>query len=139
MMPGELVTAVAEGVKLILVLVDNHGFASIGSLSESVGSQGFGTERDSPVDLAANAESLGARAIRATTIDDLRAALAEARVADGPVAVCVQTDRDLGVPDYESWWDVPVAEVSRMETVNAAREEYEEGRRAQRAYVEPPP
>jgi 3D-(3,5/4)-trihydroxycyclohexane-1,2-dione acylhydrolase (decyclizing) len=139
MMPGEVVTAVQEGVKVILVLVDNQGYASIGSLSESVGSGGFGTERDSPVDLAANAESLGVRALRAATIPELRSALAEARAADGPVAVCVETDRAESVPSYESWWDVPVAEVSRMETVNAAREEYEEGRRAQRAYVEPPP
>jgi 3D-(3,5/4)-trihydroxycyclohexane-1,2-dione acylhydrolase (decyclizing) len=139
MMPGEIVTAVQEGVKLILVLVDNHGFASIGSLSESVGSGGFGTQRDVPIDLAANAESLGAAVVRVQTVEELREGLAGARAADGTVAVCIEVDRDESVPDYESWWDVPVAEVSRMETVNAAREEYEQGRRAQRAFVEPPP
>ncbi len=139
MMPGEIVTAIQEGVKLILVLVDNHGFASIGSLSESVGSGGFGTERDVPIDLAANAESLGAAVVRVQTIEELREGLAGARAADGTTAVCVETDRHESVPDYESWWDVPVAEVSRMEPVNAARAEYEEARRAQRAYVEPPP
>jgi 3D-(3,5/4)-trihydroxycyclohexane-1,2-dione acylhydrolase (decyclizing) len=139
MMPGEIVTAVEMGVKLTLVLVDNHGFSSIGSLSESVGSGGFGTRRDTPIDLAANAESLGARVVRTRTIDEFREGLAGARSVDGPVAVYIEVDRDEGVPDYESWWDVPVAEVSRMETVNAAREEYEEGRRAQRAFVEPPP
>jgi 3D-(3,5/4)-trihydroxycyclohexane-1,2-dione acylhydrolase (decyclizing) len=77
--------------------------------------------------------------VRAPSIAEFREALAGARDADGTVAVYVEVDRDEGVPDYESWWDVPVAEVSRMETVNAAREEYEQGRRAQRAYVEPPP
>jgi 3D-(3,5/4)-trihydroxycyclohexane-1,2-dione acylhydrolase (decyclizing) len=150
MMPGELVTAIQEGAKLILVLVDNHGFSSIGALSKSVGSEGFGTEyryrRDGaldgdvlPIDLATNAESLGARVVRTRTIEEFREAIAGARDADGTVAVYIEVDRDEGVPDYESWWDVPVAEVSRMETVNAAREEYEQGRRAQRAYVEPPP
>jgi 3D-(3,5/4)-trihydroxycyclohexane-1,2-dione acylhydrolase (decyclizing) len=150
MMPGELVTAIQEGAKLILVLVDNHGFSSIGALSKSVGSEGFGTEyryrRNGaldgevlPIDLATNAESLGARVVRTRGIAEFREALAGARSAEGTVAVYVEVDRDEGVPDYESWWDVPVAEVSRMETVNAAREEYEQGRRAQRAYVEPPP
>jgi 3D-(3,5/4)-trihydroxycyclohexane-1,2-dione acylhydrolase (decyclizing) len=150
MMPGELVTAIQEGAKLILVLVDNHGFSSIGALSKSVGSGGFGTEYRYrrhgaldgdvlPIDLATNAESLGASVVRTRTIAEFREALAGARDADGTVAVYVEVDRDEGVPDYESWWDVPVAEVSRMETVDAAREEYEQGRRAQRAYVEPPP
>jgi 3D-(3,5/4)-trihydroxycyclohexane-1,2-dione acylhydrolase (decyclizing) len=92
-----------------------------------------------PIDLETNAQSLGARAVRVATIEELREALAGAREADGTVAVCIETDPSESVPDYESWWDVPVAEVSRMETVNAAREEYEQGRRAQRAYVEPPP
>jgi 3D-(3,5/4)-trihydroxycyclohexane-1,2-dione acylhydrolase (decyclizing) len=139
MMPGEIVTAIEEGVKLILVLVDNHGYASIGSLSESVGSGGFGTQRVTQVDLATGAESLGAGVVRARTVEELREGLAGARAADSTVAVCIEVDPEESVPDFESWWDVPVAEVSRMETVNAAREEYEEGRRAQRAYVEPPP
>jgi 3D-(3,5/4)-trihydroxycyclohexane-1,2-dione acylhydrolase (decyclizing) len=150
MMPGEIVTAVQEGVKVILVLVDNHGFSSIGSLSESVGSGGFGTEyryrRNGsldgdvlPIDLATNAESLGMAVVRTRTIAEFRDALRGAREANGPVAVHIEVDRDEAVPSYESWWDVPVAEVSRMETVNHAREEYEQGRAAQRAYVEPPP
>jgi 3D-(3,5/4)-trihydroxycyclohexane-1,2-dione acylhydrolase (decyclizing) len=160
MLPGELVTAVEERIPIVVVLVDNHGYASIGALSRSVGSAGFGTHyrrsvngtlpldaRDGaglaeaadplPVDLAANAQSLGARVTRAGTVDELRAALEEARAADGPAVVYVEVDRYAGVPSYESWWDVPVAEVSEQPDVRAAREQYERARRAQRFYLEP--
>jgi 3D-(3,5/4)-trihydroxycyclohexane-1,2-dione acylhydrolase (decyclizing) len=165
MLPGELVTAVAERIPIVIVLVDNHGYASIGALSRSVGSAGFGThyrfaangslpvddETDParpalaqpagsdvlPVDLAANAESLGARVIRAHTIDDLRSALAEAAgsAQSGPTVVCIETDRYAGVPSYDSWWDVPVAETSTQETVRAARAEYERNSSAQRQFL----
>jgi 3D-(3,5/4)-trihydroxycyclohexane-1,2-dione acylhydrolase (decyclizing) len=161
MLPGELATAVAENVKIVVVLVDNHGYASIGALSRSVGSAGFGThyrrkeerqlldapngDRSAqpaeplPVDLAANAESLGARVIRAGSIDELRAGLDEAKSADGgPVVIHVETDRYAGVPSYEGWWDVPVAEVSDDPAVQEARREYEEARKAQRQYVDTP-
>jgi 3D-(3,5/4)-trihydroxycyclohexane-1,2-dione acylhydrolase (decyclizing) len=160
MLPGELPTAVAEGIKLTVVLVDNHGYASIGALSRSVGSAGFATHYlnsadgtlplDSPagdahavalepsaVDLAANAESLGARVIRAGSIEELHDALTAAREADGVVVVHVEVDRYAGVPDQESWWEVPVAEVSAQPDVSEAREGYERGRRAQRAYIAP--
>jgi 3D-(3,5/4)-trihydroxycyclohexane-1,2-dione acylhydrolase (decyclizing) len=159
--PGELVTAVAERIKIVIVLVDNHGYASIGALSRSVGGAGFGTHyrpaangalpvdapdgtgpleplQPLPVDLATNVESLGVRLIRARTIEELRSALQAARDADGPVAVHVETDRYAGVPDFEGWWDVPVAEIADAEPVRAAREAYERNRRAQRAYVEAP-
>jgi 3D-(3,5/4)-trihydroxycyclohexane-1,2-dione acylhydrolase (decyclizing) len=145
---------------MVIVLVDNHGYASIGALSRSVGSRGFGTHYrganngalplDSPdgealadpaasdalpLDLAANAESLGARVIRASTIDDLRAALSITREPDGPVVIYIEADRYAGVPGYESWWDVPVAEVSDEADVQAAREAYERARRSQRTYL----
>jgi len=96
-----------------------------------------------PIDLAANAESLGARVVRARTIDDLRAALAEARGAGpsgagsaGPTVICIETDRYAGVPGYDSWWDVPVAQTSTQETVRAARAEYERDVSAQRQFLE---
>jgi 3D-(3,5/4)-trihydroxycyclohexane-1,2-dione acylhydrolase (decyclizing) len=158
MLPGELPTAVAEGVKVVIVLVQNHGYASIGALSRSVGGAGYGTHyrvagngnlpidagdrpagdyEPVPVDLAANAESLGARVLRTRTIDELRAALHEAKAhAGGPVVVHVETDRYAGVPSYESWWDVPVAEVGGDDAVRAARAEYEDARKRQRAYIE---
>jgi len=161
MMPGDLATAVAEGLHIVIVLVDNHGYASIGALSRSVGSAGFGTHyRRSangsvpvdaadggapaggaealPVDLAANAESLGATVFRARTIPDLREALARARETAGPVVVHIETDRYAGVPSYESWWDVPVAEVSDDPAVQAARAAYEQARRTQRDYLKTP-
>jgi 3D-(3,5/4)-trihydroxycyclohexane-1,2-dione acylhydrolase (decyclizing) len=163
MLPGELVTAVAERIPIAVVLVQNHGYASIGSLSRSVGSAGFGTHYrfasngslplddagggaladpegalPLPVDLAANAESLGARVIRAQTIPELRDALIEARDATGPVVVHIEVDRYAGVPGYESWWDVPVAEVSDQPSVQAAREAYERARESQRIYLRTP-
>jgi 3D-(3,5/4)-trihydroxycyclohexane-1,2-dione acylhydrolase (decyclizing) len=151
MLPGELVTAVAQRVPIVIVLVDNHGYASIGALSRSIGSSGFGTlyrfsDNGSvpldpastevlPLDLAANAESLGARVVRAKTIEELRAALAGARGADGPLVVYVEADRYKGVPSYESWWDVPVAEVSEEAGVRAAREVYDRDHERQRQYL----
>jgi 3D-(3,5/4)-trihydroxycyclohexane-1,2-dione acylhydrolase (decyclizing) len=143
MLPGELATAVAEGIGIVVVLVENHGYASIGALSRSIGSAEFGTHyrsRDGrpPADLAANAESLGARLIRAGGIEELRAALGEARGASGPVVVHIEVDRYEGVPSYEGWWDVPVAEVSDDASVRSAREEYERARKAQRRYVDTP-
>jgi 3D-(3,5/4)-trihydroxycyclohexane-1,2-dione acylhydrolase (decyclizing) len=154
MLPGELATAVAERIPIVVVLVDNHGYASIGALSRSLGSAGFGTQyrsRDGrqllddgsvteplPIDLAANAESLGARLIRTRTIDELRAALDEARGAGGPVVVHIEVDRYEGVPSYDGWWDVPVAEVSEDADVRSARQEYERARRAQRQYLKAP-
>jgi 3D-(3,5/4)-trihydroxycyclohexane-1,2-dione acylhydrolase (decyclizing) len=151
MLPGELVTAVAQRVPIVIVLVDNHGYASIGALSRSIGSAGFGTHyrfSDNgsvpldpassdvlPLDLAANAESLGARVVQAKTVGNLREALAGARGVDGPVVVYIEADRYKGVPSYESWWDVPVAEVSEEETVRAAREAYERAREHQRQYL----
>jgi 3D-(3,5/4)-trihydroxycyclohexane-1,2-dione acylhydrolase (decyclizing) len=162
MLPGELVTAVAERIPIVIVLVDNHGYASIGALSRSLGSAGFGThyrfaangslpvDDDSgsalaqpagsdvlPIDLAANAESLGARVIRARTIAELRAALAGAggEAVSGPTVVCIETDRYAGVPSYDGWWDVPVAETSTQETVRAARAEYERNVTAQRQFL----
>jgi 3D-(3,5/4)-trihydroxycyclohexane-1,2-dione acylhydrolase (decyclizing) len=91
-----------------------------------------------PLDLAANAESLGATVFRARTIDELRRALDDARGVEGPAVVHIEVDRYAGVPSYESWWDVPVAEVSDDPRVQAARREYEDARRAQRQYVKAP-
>jgi 3D-(3,5/4)-trihydroxycyclohexane-1,2-dione acylhydrolase (decyclizing) len=161
MMPGDLATAVAEGIGIVVVIVDNGGYASIGALSRSLGSAGFGTHyrraenggppldapdaggpaaplRASTVDLAANAESLGLRVLRTTSIEELRVALDEARRDGGPVAVHIEVDRYAGVPSFEGWWDVPVAEVSDDDAVRAARAEYERARAAQRPYVDTP-
>ena len=141
MLPGELVTAIQERVKLIVVLVESHGYASIGALSRSLGSGGFGTQlRDRegevmPIDLAANAASLGATVIRATTIAELRAALAQAKAAAGTVVIHVEVDPAVGVPSYESWWDVAVAEVSTQDGVREARTRSEEARKRQRRYL----
>ncbi len=146
MMSSELVTAVQEGVKLVVVLVENHGFASIGALSESVGTQRFGTSYRRrtasgldgdllPVDLAANAASLGARVLRARTAAEFRTALAEARGAAETTVVHVVTDPLKPAPDSEAWWDVPVAEVSGLDSVREARARYDKDRQARRRYL----
>jgi len=136
MLPGELVTAVQEGAKLTIVLVDNRGYASIGALSRSLGTEGLGTGQAVDVDLAANAESLGARALRVETVEELRAALREATADERTTVIVVPTDREAeGVPAYESWWDVPVAEVSETASVRSAREAYELARTAERRFL----
>jgi 3D-(3,5/4)-trihydroxycyclohexane-1,2-dione acylhydrolase (decyclizing) len=150
MMAQEIATAVQEHVKLTIVLVQNHGFASIGALSESLGSQRFGTRyryRNPetgaldgdvlPVDLAANAASLGARVLRATTVAELEAALRDAVASDRTTVVHVETDPLVGAPSSEAWWDVPVAEVAGVESTRAARAEYERQKAAQRPYLTP--
>jgi 3D-(3,5/4)-trihydroxycyclohexane-1,2-dione acylhydrolase (decyclizing) len=150
MMSQEIVTAVSEGIKLVIVLVQNQGFGSIGSLSESVGSQRFGTQyryrnHESgrldggllPVDLAANAESLGADVLRASTVDELRVALVKARAAERTTVVYVETDPLAPVPSSESWWDVPVAETSTLDTTARARAAYEDAKHAQHPYLDP--
>jgi 3D-(3,5/4)-trihydroxycyclohexane-1,2-dione acylhydrolase (decyclizing) len=151
MMSSEIATAVSEGVKLNLVLVQNHGFASIGALSESVGSQRFGTAyryrnpetgqldgKRLPVDLAANAESLGADVIRVRTIAEFRDAVARARASDRTTAVHIETDPLAGTElSPESWWDVPVAEVAQLDTTQQARKTYEEHKAAQRPLLAP--
>ncbi len=148
MMAQEIVTSIQEGFKLIVVLVDSGGFASIGSLSRAVGSGGFGTsyrfrnestgalDGDAlPVDLAANAASLGAVVFAATDGASLDKALAQARAAERTAVVYVPVDPDARVPGHGAWWDVPVAEVSEQDAVNAAREEYLTSRKHQRWFV----
>ena len=148
MMAQEIVTSVQEDYKLTIVLLDSQGFASIGALSRSLGSGGFGTQyryRDPesggltglalPVDLASNAESLGAIVHRPTDIQSLRAALATAREASRTTVIYLPVDPSLGVPGYESWWDVAVAEVSEQDAVREARLEWEAGKRRERYFL----
>ncbi|MGD0480443.1 MAG: 3D-(3,5/4)-trihydroxycyclohexane-1,2-dione acylhydrolase (decyclizing) [Terracidiphilus sp.] len=148
MMPSEIVTSVQEGIKIIIVLVDNHGFASIGSLSRSLGQGGFGTQYRArnettkqldgdvlTVDFAANARSLGAHALKAGTLDGLKKALEQAKTLDRTTVIVVETDVSTGVPGYESWWDVAVAEVSELESVREARARYEEARKRERYFL----
>jgi 3D-(3,5/4)-trihydroxycyclohexane-1,2-dione acylhydrolase (decyclizing) len=148
MMAQEIVTAVQEGIKITIVLLDNHGFASIGGLSEAVGSGGFGTqyryrnpatgELDGdvlPVDLAANAASLGAYAIRVETLAGLRDALATAAKDPRTSVIVVPVDREARVGGYDSWWNVPVAEVSTTPAVQTARAAWEDARQRERDFL----
>ena len=147
MMSTEIATAVQEGIKITIVLLDNHGFASIGGLSKSVGSDGFGTKyrfrADGgltgdvlPIDYGANAASLGAHVIHAANRDELANAIEQAKeIEDRPVCIVVETDRSQRVAGYESWWDVAVAEVSNNPDVQRARAEYEEHKRKERYYL----
>jgi 3D-(3,5/4)-trihydroxycyclohexane-1,2-dione acylhydrolase (decyclizing) len=149
MMSTELVTAVQENIKIIVVLVQNHGFASIGALSESLGSQRFGTayRRRSgdgrldgdylPVDLAANVRSLGVDVIDVHSRAELEKAISTAKAATGPIAIHVTTDPLIGAPDSDSWWDVPVSQVSELQSTRAASAQYEESKKAQRPYLAP--
>jgi len=148
MMNSEIVTMVQEGIKVTIVLLDNHGFASIGGLSKSVGSDGFGTKyryRDEngqltgetlPIDLAANCASLGAHVLTANNREQFMKALEEARaITDKPVCIVTEVDRRQRVSGYESWWDVAVAEVSDNQDVNKAREDYVQAKSKERYFL----
>ena len=153
MLNEAIVTSLQERAKLVVVLVDNHGFASIGGLSRSLGTDGFGTQfretkpgvrgldsdRDPapylPVDLAANAESLGAHVIRARGIAEFRNALAAAKKVDRTVVIQVEVDRYASVPSYASWWEVPVAATSEAAGVRDARKTYEKAKQKQRRHL----
>ncbi|MEV6202236.1 3D-(3,5/4)-trihydroxycyclohexane-1,2-dione acylhydrolase (decyclizing) [Streptomyces sp. NPDC051771] len=150
MNPTEIVTAVQERLPLKLVLLQNHGYASIGGLSEAVGAERYGTDyrlraEDGsftgpplPVDLGANAASLGMRVLRPRTIRDLREALADARAATDPTCVYIETetaDSVSGPPPAQAWWDVPVAEISTRPSAVKAREEYDRHVTARRRHL----
>jgi 3D-(3,5/4)-trihydroxycyclohexane-1,2-dione acylhydrolase (decyclizing) len=148
MMATELVTAVQEGIKIITVLVQNHGYASIGSLSEMLGSQRFGTKYryrnpqtgrldgdKLPVDLAANAASLGVEVIKTATAGEFAEAIKAAKAADHSIVVYVETDPLIGAPDSESWWDVPVSETSTLDSTQQARQTYDKHKATQRLFL----
>ena len=153
MLCNEIVTSIQEGHKLTLIMFDNKGYKSIGGLSRSMGQEGFGTRyvkpRDGalpsdadgedveelPVDLAANARSLGAHVIECATYDEFVKALEEAKHTDRTTMIYTQNDRYVGVPGYESWWDVHTAEVSEMDAVQEARKEWEEMRAKECYYL----
>jgi 3D-(3,5/4)-trihydroxycyclohexane-1,2-dione acylhydrolase (decyclizing) len=145
MMAQEIVTSLQEGYKLNIVLLDNHGFSSIGGLSRGSGNEGLGTnyryrrgdKYDGgllPVDFVANAASLGAHAVRARTHAELVAALEAGRDLKQTNVVVIETAYDERVPGYESWWDVPIAEVSEREPVREARKNYEKAREKERFF-----
>jgi 3D-(3,5/4)-trihydroxycyclohexane-1,2-dione acylhydrolase (decyclizing) len=148
MMAQELVTMVSEGLKVIIILVQNHGFASIGALSQSLGSQRFGTQyryrnEDSglldgdvlPVDLAANAASLGAKVITASSVDEFKVAITEAKANTTTTVVHIETDLFGPNPPGSAWWDVPVSQVSELESTGKAFEDYAANKKAQRHYL----
>lgn len=148
MNPTEILTAVQEGIKVTIIVVDNSGFGSIGSLSASLGSSGFGTRfsRRDPesgqldgaqlqVDFAANAASLGAEVFTPASITEFREVLSHTRELDHTSVIVIRTDREVKVPGYESWWDVAVAEVSSMPSVQQARVEYEQHRKDEKYFL----
>jgi 3D-(3,5/4)-trihydroxycyclohexane-1,2-dione acylhydrolase (decyclizing) len=145
MMAQEIVTAIQEDYKLNIVLLDNHGFSSIGGLSRSCGNEGMGTEYrhrrngkydgdNLPVDFAANATSLGAWTARARTGEELKTALRAMRKESRTAVVVIETEYVQSVPNYESWWDVPIAEVSERASTRVARQKYEEARKKERYF-----
>ena len=153
MLSTELATSVQESYKLIVILLDNHGFKSIGALSRSLGQGGFGTRfihrkdgilaGDSAgdaveplaIDFAANARSLGAIAVQCHTLDEFTCALEDAKKTDRTTVICIENDRLISVPGYESWWDVPVAEVSPLSSVQEARKAWEEMRAKEKYFL----
>ncbi len=147
MMSSEITTSIQEGYKLNIILLDNHGFSRIGGLSRAVGSEGFGTDyrfrRDEtgqldgeyvPVDFAAICQGLGACTVRARTHEEFVSALANMRRHDRTSAVVIEVDKEMRAPGYESWWDVPISEVSEIESIRRARAEYERAVKQERRH-----
>lgn len=148
MLHGELVTALQERRKLIVVLVDSHGFKSIHGLSVACGSRGFGNlyrfrNPDTghldgealPIDYVSIAQGLGCHAAKVTEREELAQALADARGQEGSVVIVAEIDPHAGAPDTGAWWDVPIAEISDMPSVQAARREYNEHREQEHYYL----
>ena len=146
MMSQEIVTSIQEGYKLNIVLLDNHGFSSIGGLSRACGNRGMGTNYrfrrgdkydGDPInlDFVANAQSLGAWSVRVSTGEDLKSALASAKRQDRTSVIVIETSYDDRVPGYEYWWDVPIAEVSEVDSVKKARRDYEKARKKERYFL----
>jgi 3D-(3,5/4)-trihydroxycyclohexane-1,2-dione acylhydrolase (decyclizing) len=146
MLSSEIATSVQEGYKLNIIVLDNHGYSSIGGLSRAIGSGGFGTDYRCrtasgrldgdyvPVDFAALCSGLGARAVRVKTREELDQALAEMRGHTTTTAVVIEVDKEQRVPGYESWWDVPISEVSEIDTIRQARAEYERAVKKERRH-----
>jgi len=148
MMPSEIVTSLQEGYKLTIVLIDNGGFASIGGLSKTIGSEGFGTKyvyrnektgqldgEALPVDLAKNAESLGAKVFKTTDVASFNQALKDAKKEESTTVIYIATVPERKMAGYgHAWWDVPIAEVSTSESVQKARENYVEQKKKQRYF-----
>jgi 3D-(3,5/4)-trihydroxycyclohexane-1,2-dione acylhydrolase (decyclizing) len=144
LMSSEIVTAIQEGYKLNVVLLDNHGFSSIGGLSQSVGSYGFGTDyryrtesgqldgEYLPVDFVKLAQGYGAKTVRTRTHDEAQRAITDMRKQAGTTVVVIEVDKEMRVPGYESWWDVPMSEVSGLESIRNARAAYEEAVKLER-------
>jgi 3D-(3,5/4)-trihydroxycyclohexane-1,2-dione acylhydrolase (decyclizing) len=153
MLANEIITSIQEGYKLTILLMDNSGFNSIGGLSRSLGQGGFGTRyaypknqrlpsdedgdevRELPVDLAMSAQALGAHVIKCETLEEFRKGFEESKNIDRTTVVYIRNDRYVGVPGYETWWDVPVAEVSEMESVRESREQWSEKRPSERYFL----
>ena len=146
MMASEIASSIQEGYKLNIIMLDNHGFSSIGGLSQSIGSQGFGTEYrlrtesgrydggPVPLDFVALCQGLGAKTIRARTREELEAAIEAMRSESRTTAVVIEVDKEQRVPGYESWWDVAISEVSEIDIIRAARAQYEQDVKKERRY-----
>ena len=152
MLAQEIVTSIQENLKLTIVLIDNQGYKSIGSLSRSLGSKGFGTrfsfrnekknndfgdnqpkEKEVKINLAKNAKSLGAHVFKCENYNDLENALKEAKSINKTTVIYTQCDRFHELEGY-SWWEVPVAETSKINSVNKAYKIYLKQKKNQRFY-----
>lgn len=147
MMSQEIVTSIQEGVKIVVIILDNHGFASIGGLSESLGCERFGTRlrargddgalsgENLSIQFAENAASLGAQALRLGSIDELAPALERARNCPRTSVIVLETLLEKGVPNYETWWDVPISETSHSAGIQHARRDYDQRRAQERTFL----
>jgi 3D-(3,5/4)-trihydroxycyclohexane-1,2-dione acylhydrolase (decyclizing) len=141
MLNSEIATSVSLGLKLVIVVLDNHGFGCINRLQMETGGANFNNlwrdcrmEIQPEIDFAKHAESLGAIATKVKSIGELENALAAAKANDRTTVVVIETHPLIVTEAGGHWWDVAVPEVSPRPEVGAAREKYETARRLQRVF-----
>ncbi|MEK3882637.1 3D-(3,5/4)-trihydroxycyclohexane-1,2-dione acylhydrolase (decyclizing) [Paenibacillus sp. PL2-23] len=140
MLHSELLTSIQEGVKMTVLLFDNSGYQCIHNLQRGHGSDGFGNEfryrEDAtgrltgdymPMDFAAHARSMGARAYTVRTAQQLREALLQAREESGSALIEIKVLPGTNTDGYESWWRVDVPSVSSSPKVEASHRAVAEG------------
>jgi len=138
----ELATAVQERLKVTVVLLVNGGFQSIHGLQRGTGAASLATEFRNhadgaplSVDFAANARSLGCRAVDVAAPGELTEALAGVRAAPEPAVVACAVEPHRALLHSGAFWDLGVAEVSRRPAVREAAAAMRRGREAQRHYA----
>ena len=128
MLNSEIATSVMLGAKLIIVLLDNHGFGCINRLQQATAGERFNNllPATPELDFTAHAQALGAISEKVSSLAELEAALKRALAAERTHVVVIETDPEQSTDAGGAWWDVAVAAVSGNDSVAQARKSYDQ-------------